>query len=233
MQNDEKRFPKERSGDGHQPNWSPPLSLWPSSRPLPIKPNPLSTTLPLTHPSRAPLPTQSSLPRIRLSISLYYYPSYPPLPHTITHTPIPTPCRTRPSLSKRVFPPTSSRSPVSPTRSPRCPKQRTWRKSQSTTRQCPGSTPRRVKQKCVLPLSSLPLSPRYLSELPSSQLKKALSNNVGAAQTLAYATSVSRSRRPSDCARALRTETCLQPANLTHNQPSQGLMMKKPVSFLP
>jgi hypothetical protein len=71
-----------RSVDGHQPNWSPPLSLWPSSRPLPIKPNPLSTTLPLTHPSRAPHPSQSSLPLIFVfsSFSLYYYPIPRPTP---------------------------------------------------------------------------------------------------------------------------------------------------------
>ncbi|KAI9511963.1 hypothetical protein F5148DRAFT_1166556 [Russula earlei] len=41
-----------------------------------------------------------------------------------------------------------------------------------------------------------------------AKLKKALSNNVGAAQTLAYATS---------------------PANQPHNHASQAIMMKRPV----
>ena len=61
------------------------FSLWPSSRPLPIKPNPLSTTLPLTHPSRAPLPTHSSLPRFRLSLSLCII-ILSPLTHHYPHT---------------------------------------------------------------------------------------------------------------------------------------------------
>ncbi|KAN0125867.1 hypothetical protein V8E52_001074 [Russula decolorans] len=64
-----------------------------------------------------------------------------------------------------------------------------------------------------------------------AKLKKALSNNAGTVQTLAYATSVSRSRRPSDCARAFQTEHSMQPttANPTHNQTSQAIMMRKPV----
>ena len=161
-----------RSVDGHQPNWSPPLSLWPSSRPLPIKPNPLSTTLPLTPslPCTAPLPL---LPpsHLRFLIRLSVLLSYPPDPsHTIIPTPIPAPCRTRPSLSKRVLPRISSRSPVSPTRSPICPKPRASRTSRSTPHPCPGNMPRRAKQKCVLPF----LHPPSLQILTSPPLSRSL-----------------------------------------------------------
>jgi len=42
---------------------------------------------------------------------------------------------------------------------------------------------------------------------------------------------VSRSRRPSDHARVCRTETHIQQPTTPHNQGSQALMMRKPVSF--
>ena len=171
------------------------------------------------------------LSSLSLSLSLLYYNLST---HTliIIRTTIPPPCPTRPKPAKRVpFPRISSRSPVSPTPYPRCPKPRASRMSRSTIHQCPGSMPPRVKQRCVHP--SLP--PFGWKPFPnfSSQLKKALSNNVGAAQTLAYATSVSRSRRPTDCARAFQTENFMQPTtvNPSHNPTSQAIMMRKPVSF--
>ena len=147
-----------------------------------------------------------------------------------THTLLP-PCPTRPSPSKRVSHPVSSRSPASPTRFLHYRRPRALPTSLSTPHQCPVNTPRRVKQRCVPDLSrpSVPWELTKKSRL--SQLKKALSNNVGTAQTLAYATSVSRSRRPSDHARAFRTETHMQPTT-PHSQPQQGLMMKSSaVSF--
>ena len=138
----------------------------PSSRPLPIKPNPLSTTLPLNPipPAHRSPPTTPSLSSSSSHPSLCIIILSPHPSHTIIPTPIPTPCRTRPSLSKRVLPRISSRSPVSPTRSPTCPKPRASRTSRSTPHPCPGNMPRRAKQKCVLPfLSSLPPT-RYLPE---------------------------------------------------------------------
>jgi hypothetical protein len=74
------------------------FSLWPSSRPLPIKPNPLSTTLPLTHPSLLRTAPHSLLPPVdSVFLSLYYYP-ITALTHHYPHTHL----NTMPDASKPI-----------------------------------------------------------------------------------------------------------------------------------
>ena len=228
----EKKVPQEvRSVDGHQPNWSPPLSLWPPSRPLPIKPNPLPPSLSPIIPSRATLPPPLYLFLI-LPFVLLSYPHSQHYPYTYPDT---MPDASKPiqkgsAPSHLVALPSLSNSLSSLPQAKSLAHVAVYNSSMSGQHAAESEAKVCVCSLSLLPSLGLELYPNGTPF--SSQLKKALSNNVGAAQTLAYAASVSRSRRPSDCARAFQTENSMQPTTVNPTQTSHAIMMRKPVSLL-